>query len=69
MATQKQTAVQAAGPTKMQRFTHKVWEIADSHMGDVNLTDKQRALIGSYYIHCDKALQVAEENRQRKNRS
>lgn len=83
MATTKETQTVApekatqqvvkATPTQMnasERFMQKVLsEFNGNVAGGLQLTDYQRTLVQGYFIGIDRALQMAEENRIRKNES
>ncbi len=51
-----------------ERFTNKVMsEFGNNVAGSLTVTDYQRSLIQGYFIAVDRALEVQEENRIRKN--
>lgn len=67
----KETVLQAQEKQSLenmgQRFTNKVLAEFGGQIGKPNLTGYQRQLIQNYFINISRALQTAEDNRQRKN--
>lgn len=64
---QKNAAIQTASAS--ERFTARVMKEFGGTVGTPQVTDYQRQLIQGYFISIDRALKMAEDERQRKNRS
>ena len=66
-ATSGQTpAANSNQPTPVERFTNEVLRQFGSTAGEVNVTEKQRRLIRSYFVRLDMVLQAAEKKRDAK---
>lgn len=67
--TQPSAALQTTqdSRTVAEKFTDKVLREFGGSVGTIQVTDYQRQLIQGYFIAIDRALKMAEEERQRKN--
>jgi len=63
------TAVQPTDPNMSERFTAKVMKEFGGSVGDPQVTEFQKRLIQGYFISIDRALKMAEEERERKNKA
>lgn len=61
------TAIQPTEPNMSERFTVKVMKEFAGSVGAPHVTNFQKRLIQGYFISIDRALKMAEEERQRKN--
>ena len=67
IATAKNSEVTAAQIPNSQRFANKILKEFSDSAGNIQIGEKHRRLIQSYFIGISRALTTAEANRVRKN--